>query len=116
MNAKWRKDKGAKHERYRQLLTKYAEGPHQLEGALTGLSGTDLNTATSPENWTIRQIIHHLIDGDDFWNGCIKAALGNPDGIFNLHGYWILEQDRWVEKWHYVRRPIPFRPICQDSF
>jgi hypothetical protein len=47
------------------LLTRYAEGPEQLEAALAGLEETNLDVADTPESWTIRQIVHHIVDGDD---------------------------------------------------
>ena len=58
-------------------LALYADGPTQLEAVLMGLTESDLNLAQPGDSWTIRQIVHHLADGDDLWKTCIKAALGN---------------------------------------
>jgi hypothetical protein len=88
------------------LLTCYADGPFQLEAALAGLTETQLDIAQAAGTWTIRQIVHHVVDGDDLWQVCIKAALGDSDGVFSLRWYWDKPQDAWVEIWRYAERPI----------
>jgi hypothetical protein len=87
-------------------LVHYADGPAQLETALVGLTDPDLDKAQSASTWTIRQIVHHLVDGDDLWNVCIKAALGNSEGLFTLQWYWDKPQTEWAENWGYANRPI----------
>ena len=87
-------------------LAQYADGPAQLEAALIGLTESDLNLAQTTETWTIRQIVHHIIDGDDIWKTCIKAALGNSEGLFSLQWYWDRPQTEWAETWGYANRRI----------
>ena len=70
-------------------LALYADGPAQLEAVLSGLSEVDLDLAQTGDSWTMRQIVHHLADGDDIWKTCIKAALGNGEGLFSLSGIGI---------------------------
>jgi hypothetical protein len=88
------------------ILARYAEGPQCLEEAIAGLSGADLDPAPDSENWSIRQIVHHVVDGDDLWKTCIKAALGNSTGTFALRWYWDVPQDQWAEAWSYDIRGI----------
>jgi hypothetical protein len=88
------------------ILARYADGPAQLEAAIGGLTETDLDMAQSADTWTIRQLVHHIVDGDDIWKVCIKAALGNSGGVFSLQWYWEVEQDTWVERWDYAGRAI----------
>ena len=87
-------------------LAQYADGPAQLEAALIGLTESDLNLAQTTETWTIRQIVHHIVDGDDIWKTCIKAALGNSEGLFSLQWYWDRPQTEWAETWGYANRRI----------
>jgi hypothetical protein len=87
-------------------LALYADGPAQLEAALMGLTESDLNLAQTSDSWTIRQIVHHLADGDDVWKICIKAALGNREGLFSLQWYWDKPQTEWAENWKYAHRSI----------
>ncbi|MDY7080445.1 MAG: DinB family protein [Chloroflexota bacterium] len=88
------------------ILPSYADGPSQLEVAIAGLTDTELDLAQDADTWTIRQIVHHIVDGDDLWKVCIKAALGNHSGIFSLQWYWDIPQDTWVESWGYAGRSI----------
>jgi uncharacterized damage-inducible protein DinB len=87
-------------------LAQYANGPAQLEAVLSGLSESDLNLSQSTASWTIRQIVHHIVDGDDIWKTCIKAALGNSEGLFSLQWYWEKPQTEWAENWQYANRSI----------
>jgi uncharacterized damage-inducible protein DinB len=88
------------------IVARYAEGPAQLEQALAGLQDADLDAAPVQGGWTIRQIVHHIADGDDLWKVGIKAALGNEQGEFTLEWYWVVPQDTWAERWAYAGRPI----------
>lgn len=91
---------------FKTSLTQYADGPALLEQALGGLNESDLDLALSVDSWSIRQIIHHLADGDDIWKVCIKAALGNCDGTFTLQWYWDKPQLDWSTNWKYASRGI----------
>jgi hypothetical protein len=87
-------------------ILNYAAGPQRLEAVLAGLSEAELDTALSNDSWTIRQIVHHIADGDDIWKGFIKMAMGNPQAEFTLEWYWRLPQVTWAQEWAYASRPI----------
>jgi hypothetical protein len=89
-----------------KILVQYSDGPAILESAIQGLSESDLNLSLTPDSWSIRQIVHHLADGDDLWKMCIKAALGNEQGLFSLLWYWDKPQVEWSQSWHYADRDI----------
>lgn len=61
-----------------ETLALYAAGLDVLDEALSGLAEPDLDLAGTPDGWTIRQIVHHIADGDDLWSMCLKAALAAP--------------------------------------
>lgn len=86
------------------VLARYMEGPALLEHALTGLQDADLDTPPSQGGWTIRQVVHHVVDGDDLWKTCIKVALGNEQAEFTLGWYWALPQEDWANRWAYAHR------------
>jgi len=88
------------------LLSRYLEGPDQLEHAVADLSDAELDAPPSGGGWTIRQIVHHVVDGDDLWKVGIKAALGNEEGEFTFDWYWALPQDAWADRWSYGQRPV----------
>ena len=41
-------------------LSRYREGPQQLEEVLMNLTDADLDAKPSRGGWTIRQIVHHI--------------------------------------------------------
>ncbi|UCC87301.1 MAG: DinB family protein [Anaerolineales bacterium] len=88
------------------LLKRYTEGPEQLEAALADLEEASLDVAKTPDSWTIRQIVHHVADGDDLWSMCIKAALGDSRGLFSYCWYWEKPQAEWADNWTYAGREV----------
>jgi DinB superfamily len=88
------------------IIARYAHGPDQLEAAIAGLSEGELDMAASNDTWTIRQIVHHVADGDDLWKTFIKRAIGNPGSKFDLQWYWEKPQDEWAKSWAYASREI----------
>lgn len=88
------------------IIARYREGPTLLERALAGLTDAELDTAPTEGGWTIRQIVHHIVDGDDLWKTCIKQALGNNQTEFSLDWYRTLSQDKWADRWAYAQRPV----------
>ena len=88
------------------VLARYKDGPALLERALSGLQDADLDIPPSQGGWTIRQIVHHIVDGDDLWKTCIKIALGNEQAEFTLEWYWALSQEQWADHWAYAHRSI----------
>ncbi len=88
------------------ITARFREGPALLEDTLAGISETDLDAVPSQGGWTIRQIVHHVADGDDLWKTCIKVALGNERTEFSLAWYQAFPQEHWTEAWGYSRRSI----------
>lgn len=64
-----------------------------------GIKIEELDLPPLVGGWTIRQIVHHIVDGDDLWKACIKAALGNERGEFSLGWYWSLPQQVRAKRW-----------------
>jgi hypothetical protein len=85
------------------ILTAFATGPEDLDRALAGLSEPNLDLARGSGKWTIRQIVHHVVDGDTMWGMCVRVAMGSPGSIFRLDWY---NQDPWVDALGHTMRPI----------
>ncbi len=90
----------------KELIELFKQGPSLLEKALDGLTDADLDAVPHEGGWTIRQITHHIVDGDDVWKSCIKMALGNEQAEFTLDWYWAFPQDEWAKRWAYEKRSI----------
>jgi uncharacterized damage-inducible protein DinB len=89
-----------------EILARYKEGPVVLERAIADLRDADLDARPSQGGWTIRQIVHHIVDGDDIWKGCIKMAIGNEQAEFALAWYRAQPQDIWANRWAYRERSL----------
>jgi hypothetical protein len=85
------------------VLARFSAGPEDLDRALIGLSESDLDLARAPEKWTIRQIVHHIVDGDYMWGMCARVAMGNPGATYRLDWY---RQDPWVDALDHTGRPV----------
>ena len=88
------------------VLANYLAAPDRLAQTVTGLDATTLDRSLTADTWTIRQLVHHIVDGDDVWSIGIKAAIGNPEGVFTLQWYWDVPQTTWAEKWRYAARDV----------
>ena len=86
------------------LLKKYLQLPDRLEAAIAGLSESDLDLRGS--GWSIRQYVHHTVEGELLWQINLRAAVGFDGIAFPMTWYLIQEQDSWAERWGYDRRPV----------
>ena len=89
-----------------QVISSFKNGIDTLENVLAGLSETEMDYEPVNKGWTIRQIVHHIADGDDLWKTAIKMALGNENSEFTLKWYLQLPQTDWANKWCYDKRSI----------
>ncbi len=88
------------------ILARFADGPARLEEALAGLPESGLDLAPSGGGWSIREIVHHVADGDDIWKAAVKLALGTDQAGFDVQWYAALSQEEWSSRWAYARRPV----------
>lgn len=86
-----------------QVLALYESGPDALDVALTGLSESDLDLASSPGGWTIRQIVQHLADLEAATLGQIMMAFAEPGRIYRGNPF---NPDTWATSLDYAGRPI----------
>lgn len=88
------------------VLSDYLAASDCLARVVAGLDAATLDRSLTADTWTIRQLTHHIVDGDDLWSAAIKAAIGNPDGAFTLQWYWDVPQTTWAEQWRYADRDV----------
>jgi hypothetical protein len=86
------------------LLKKYLGLPDRLEAAIAGLRESDLDLRGA--GWSIRQYVHHTVEGELLWQVNLRAILGT-DGIeFPFQWYFALSQDEWAQCWASDTRAI----------
>jgi hypothetical protein len=89
---------------YQELLDKYVALPGQLAAAVSGLSDDQLDLSGGPEQWSIRQIVHHLADGQTMWSVCMRIAIGAPGAAMQLD--WYPGNDAWSVRMAFAERSI----------
>ncbi len=87
-------------------ISRFREGPRLLEHTVGGMRDCELDFKPSGGGWSIRQIVHHILDGDDIWKMGIKMALGNEQDEFSLGWYSCQSQEDWANRWAYDQRSI----------
>ena len=86
------------------LLKKYLQLPERLEAAIAGLDESDLDLRG--EGWSIRQYVHHTVEGELMWQLFLRAIVGT-DGIeIPIQWYFAISQDEWAECWASDKRAI----------
>lgn len=87
-----------------EALALYLSAPTALDAALDGLSEHELDHAPRVGAWSIRQLAHHIVDGDDLWALVIKAALAAPDCLYEQD--WYDTDNASVETLRYASLPL----------
>ena len=89
-----------------EILKRYATGPDLVQDSIQGLNDEQLDLKLSDDSWSIRQLVHHITDGDYLWKEFLLRAVGEPEREFSLEWYWCLPQDDWVKRWSYAGREV----------
>jgi DinB superfamily len=73
------------------LINALEGGVERLEMAVRGLTFDQYDLSADkeayPGTWTIREIIHHLVDDGDLWSMRIKQALAVSGTVVSMEGY-----------------------------
>ena len=88
------------------ILNRHVECLNLLRESIHDLQGSELDASSKQNEWTIREIIHHLTDGDYIWKICIQRALTESERPFHLKWYWEKDQVGWSHIWKYSSRKI----------
>jgi catechol 2,3-dioxygenase-like lactoylglutathione lyase family enzyme len=86
-----------------QTLELYASGPNALEAAIAGLDDEQMGWKPSPDDWSIREIIHHVTDSDATALFRVKMALAEPGRVMLGNPY---HPDTWARSLDYNARDV----------
>ncbi len=86
------------------VLTRYLEAPIALSSAVGGLTGPHFDLARTEGKWTIRQIVHHIVDADHISTILLKAALGREHCVIDYSWYDV--SNAWAETLYYAHRSV----------
>jgi len=93
------------NEEHELLLQRYLQLPNRLETVIEGLSELDFDLKLE-SGWTIRQYVHHLVEGEYFWQVNLRAIVGTDGILFPFTWYFGLTQDEWADRWAYDKRSL----------
>jgi hypothetical protein len=80
------------------LLDRYAAGVADLEDALAGITEADLDRPQPGDEWTARQVVHHLADSESMAYIRLRRLIAEDEPI--IHGY---DEPEWARRLHYDR-------------
>jgi len=86
-----------------ETIALYSRGGDEVAAALAGLTETDLDLTRAPDEWSIRQIVHHLAESESLFLMAFKSALAQSGSTFIRNPY---DQDHWVQALAYKQRAI----------
>jgi len=93
-----------------ETLAFFHQGLDALDDALAGLSEQDLDLApvgsagqSDESEWSIRQIVRHVVDGDDMWRTRLQVALHSPDILYHD---WYRGNDLMADRLLYATLPL----------
>lgn len=80
------------------LIAKYKEGADVIAAAVAGLSDADLDRRPSPDDWTAREVVHHLADAETRSAVRLRQLLAEDDPV--IQGY---DEELYAKKLAYDR-------------
>ena len=86
-----------------QLLEEYCQLPDRLQAVIAGLGESELDLRKEGE-WSIRQYICHLVEGEQLWQLNLRMILGLNGAEFPMTWYPQHSQLEWSELWAYDER------------
>ena len=80
------------------LIAKYKEGAEVIAAAVEGLGAADLDRRPSPDDWTAREVVHHLADAETRSAVRLRQLLAEDDAV--IQGY---DEELYAKKLAYDR-------------
>lgn len=91
------------NEKDLELINRYSSAPDLLIEALSGLSESELDLCRALGKWSIRQIVHHIVDCEMNYFQYDRYALSSTDTIFHFPDF---NPNTWAVNLDYSSRPI----------
>ena len=66
-----------------------------------GLGAIDLERTYAPGKWTVRYLLHHIVDAETVMFDRIRRVLSEGRRVI-----WAFDQDRWARSLDYQTRPL----------
>ena len=86
-----------------ELIDTYKRAPLELSQAIAGLSDFELDKTRAKGKWSIREIVHHIIDCDMNYFQINRYALADSGSKFLFNEF---DSHVWNQKMNYNNRPV----------
>ena len=90
-------ERGARAE----LVERYKEGTRVFAEALEGITDMELDARSEPEEWTAREVVHHMADSE--MTSAIRLRRLIAEDAPTIQGY---DQEEYAQRLFYGERPI----------
>lgn len=87
-----------------QAVSAWRRLPRTLEKAIAGLTERDLDLRGGPDQWSIRETVHHLVEANVVACGIVIAALGASGCTYDWS--WLNPDRRWMARLGYDKAPL----------
>jgi hypothetical protein len=84
-----------------QLVQRYKEGTRVFAEALEGITDGELDVRPGPEEWSAREVVHHMADSEMAAAIRLRRLIAE-DGP-TIQGY---DQEEYAQRLFYTERPI----------
>jgi hypothetical protein len=84
-----------------QLVDRYKEGTGVFVEALEGITDGELDARPGPEEWTAREVVHHMADSE--MTSAIRLRRLIAEDAPTIQGY---DQEEYAQRLFYAERPI----------
>ena len=84
-----------------QLVERYKEGARVFAEALDGITDGELDARSGPEEWTAREVVHHMADSE--MTSAIRLRRLIAEDAPTIQGY---DQEEYAQRLFYAERPI----------
>ncbi len=85
-------------------LAAYVAGPEMLDAALAGLTESGFGQRIASGEWSVREIVQHVAEGDLMWGECLKVAIVQPGFTWPLD--WYVGNDPFASALRYDARAL----------
>ncbi len=75
-----------------------------ISDAIEDLKENDLDLRGGPDNWSIRETVHHLVEANLITSNIIIAALANSNRPFDWS--WLNPDELWMKRLGYNKAPV----------
>jgi len=86
-----------------KLIQIYREAPKILKEVLTGLSDIELDLSRAPGKWTIREIVHHIVECDLNYFQINRYALAHTGERYIFNAF---DANVWNQTMNHNRRDV----------